>query len=47
MNKVQILGLIIILASIFVEYIFDEFLELLSGILIGLGAGLMVYKSIT
>jgi len=45
MNKVQILGVIVIIAGFIVSYINNNVgLEMIPGILIGLGAGLTVFK---
>ena len=44
MNKVQILGIIILLMGIIFHFFIKIEIGLIPGILIGLGAGLTVYK---
>lgn len=47
MNKVQIIGIIILLVGLFISFIYKNKnveLGLIPGIFIGLGAGLTVYK---
>lgn len=45
MNKVQILGIIVIISGIVISYLYDNLgFDMIPGILIGLGAGLTVYK---
>jgi hypothetical protein len=44
-NKIQILGIIIIIVGIGFSYVYDIVgMEMLPAILIGIGAGLTVYK---
>jgi len=45
MNKVQILGIIVIVAGLVISFAYENLgFDMIPGILIGLGAGLTVYK---